>query len=93
MPVHSVTIPVPDEVLLAEKATAEDFAHVLAMLAAVKLYELGRLSSGRAAALAGVSRVAFLHELGRYRVTPFEAEVEDLEANFEAGHFAGPRAA
>lgn len=92
MPVQPVTIPVPDEVLLAEKATAEDFGPELAMLAAVKLYELGRLSSGRAAALAGVPRVAFLHALGRYRVAPFEAEFDELEAGFDAGHFAGPDA-
>ncbi len=50
------------------------------LLAAVKLYELGRLSSGRAAELAGVSRVEFLLTLGRYRVFPLEAELRDLEA-------------
>lgn len=50
------------------------------MLAAVKLYELGRLSSGRAAELADMSRVEFLLNLGRYRVFPFEAELSDLEA-------------
>jgi predicted HTH domain antitoxin len=34
------------------------------MLTAVKLYELGRLSSGRAAELAGVARLEFLRRLG-----------------------------
>jgi predicted HTH domain antitoxin len=36
------------------------FAHELRLLAAVKLYELGRLSSGRAAGLADMPRVEFL---------------------------------
>jgi predicted HTH domain antitoxin len=45
----------------------------------VKLYELGRLSSGRAAELAGMSRVEFLLALSRYKVFPFQAELEDLE--------------
>ena len=36
------------------------------MLAAVKLYELGRLSSGRAAELAGMPRVESPLELGRF---------------------------
>ena len=49
------------------------------MLAAVKLYELRGLLSGRAADLAGMSRVEFLTALGRYKVCPLEAELEDLE--------------
>jgi predicted HTH domain antitoxin len=49
------------------------------MLAAVKLYEMGRLSSGRAAELAGMSRVEFLPSLNRYKVFPFAAELDDLE--------------
>ena len=46
----------------------------------MKLYELGRLSSGRAAKLAGMPRVEFLLELGRCKVFPFEAELSDLES-------------
>ena len=48
------------------------------MLAAVKLYELGKLSSGRAAELAGVTRVEFLLALGRYQVSPFALDGETL---------------
>jgi hypothetical protein len=46
-------IDVPETVLLAEKADEASFGHELKVLAAVKLYELGRLTSGRAAELAG----------------------------------------
>jgi predicted HTH domain antitoxin len=49
------------------------------MLAAVKLYEMGRLSSGRAAELAGMSRVEFLLSLNRYKVFPLQAELNELE--------------
>lgn len=80
MSAHSVTVSVPEKVLLAEKADEISFALELSMLAAVKLYELGRLSSGRAAELAGMSRVRFLNSLGRYRVFPMEAELRELEA-------------
>lgn len=48
--------------------------------AAARLFELGRLSSSRAAELAGMERVEFLLNLGRYNVCSFEAELSDLEA-------------
>jgi predicted HTH domain antitoxin len=86
MNTRQVTIDVPEKILLAEKTDVATFARELRMLAAVKLYELGRLSSGRAAELAGVPRVEFLVTLGRYKVCPFEAELKDLEAEYASGN-------
>jgi len=83
MSTRQIIIDVPDKVLLAEKTDEAGFARELRMLAAVKLYELGRLSSGRAAELAGTSRVEFLLELGKYKVFPFASELEDLESQHE----------
>jgi predicted HTH domain antitoxin len=60
MTVQHVTIDIPKKVLLAEKTNTTAFAKEMRMLAAVKLFELGRLSSGRAAELAGMERVEFL---------------------------------
>jgi predicted HTH domain antitoxin len=85
MSTRQIVIDVPEMVLLAEKTDEISFARELRMLAAVKLYELGRLSSGRAAELAGVPRVEFLLELGRYKVFPFEAELRDLESHYGQG--------
>lgn len=80
MSTRRIIINVPEKVFLAEKTDEETFARELGMLAAVKLYELGRLSSGRAAELAEMSRVEFLLALGRYKVFPFQAESNDLES-------------
>ena len=81
MTTRQIVINVPEAVLQAENSDADTFARELCILAAVKLYELGRLSSGRAAELAGMSRVEFLMNLGRYKVFPLEAELQDLEGS------------
>ena len=81
MTTRQILINVPKSVLQAENTDADAFAREVCVLAAVKLYELGRLSSGRAAELAGMSRVEFLMNLGRYKVFPLEAELQDLEGN------------
>ena len=81
MATRQVVINVPEKILLAEKTDEVAFGRELSTLAAVKLYELGRLSSGRAAELAGVSRVEFLMNLSRYRVFPLVSELENLETS------------
>ncbi len=79
MGTRQIVIDIPEKVLLAERTDEATFGREIRILAAVKLYELGRLSSGRAAELAGMPRVEFLQTLGRYRVCPFEPELHDLE--------------
>jgi predicted HTH domain antitoxin len=68
----TLTLNVPDEALISLKTEANAFGRELLLLAAVKLFELGKLSSGRAAQLAGLSRVEFLMLLPRYQVSPYE---------------------
>ena len=49
-------------------------APMLRFLAAAKIYELGRISSGKAAQMAGLPRVEFLTKLGQYGICSLPAE-------------------
>jgi predicted HTH domain antitoxin len=89
-PLERVSVEYPADVRLTLGESKDEFAKELKMLAAVKLYELGRISSGKAAGLAGTDRVTFLLGLGRYRVsifnyTPEELKREVAEAKARAG--------
>jgi predicted HTH domain antitoxin len=48
------------------------------LAAAVKWYETGMVSQGRAAEISGVSRPEFIEALWRFGVTPFQADAEEL---------------
>jgi predicted HTH domain antitoxin len=81
-----ITISVPDRSLLALKVTADEAARELRLAAAMKLYELGRLSSGAAAELAGIPRCLFLTKLADYGIDTFRLTEEELTSE---GRLAG----
>ena len=76
---QTIQIDLPDVVFLALKETPEQLSREIRMAAAAKLYELGKLSSGRAAEMAGVSRVSFLQLLAQYDVSVFDMKEEELQ--------------
>jgi len=56
---------------------------------AAKLFETGRLSSGQAAGLIGMGRVAFLAELGHLGVSTIQVGADELEGDLAAAEAAG----
>lgn len=83
-PMSQVTFSIPDETLLALKATPEVLASRIRFAAAVKLYEMGQLSSGAAAQLAGVPKPYFLSHLADYGVNTFDLSDEELTHDFKS---------
>lgn len=72
-------VDVPEESMVALKVSRDEFGADLRMAAAMKYYELGRLSSGAAARLAGVPRVVFLAQLADYSIDTFRLTEEQLQ--------------
>ncbi len=53
------------------------------LLLAVKLYEVGKVSLGQAAKLAGFSKRAFMEVLGRYHVPLFDYSLDELRQEID----------
>lgn len=79
----AIRIEIPDEVALALKSEPDALASEVGMAAAVKLYELGRLSSGAAAQLAGIPKPIFLSRLADYNVSTFTLTEEELQQDLD----------
>ena len=73
-----ITLSISEDSLSALHVPVEQAADELRMLAAVKLFEMKRLSSGAAARLAGVPRVVFLQRLGDYGIPVLDLTEEEL---------------
>ncbi len=83
MGMKTLKVPYPDDLPEALGKTPEEFEQELRFLVAAKLYEVGCISFGRAADLAGISRVDFLGKLGQYRVPIFNYPLEELEREIQ----------
>ncbi len=88
-----VVLSYSDDLASAIRLTPEELAAQVRLMAALKMFELGKLSSGQAAELAGTSRVEFLEACGRYRVAAFNYPDEEVEAELRGDvEAAGDRA-
>lgn len=80
---HTLRIDYPEGLEAAVATTREELEAQIRLMAALKMFELGKLSSGKAAQLAGLSRVEFLLTCGRYRVSVFNYSPEELQTELE----------
>jgi predicted HTH domain antitoxin len=71
-------IELPDEVFLGLQKDPKNLAAEMRVAAAAKWYEMGLLSQGKAAEIAGLSRAQFIVELARFRVSPLQETAEEV---------------
>jgi len=74
----------PDDLADSVRLTPDELAAQLRLMAALKMFELGKLSSGKAAELAGISRGEFFDACTRYRVALFNYPHESVEDELRA---------
>ena len=73
-----IVLDIPQDTLLALHVSLDEAAGTVQIAAAAKLYEVGRLSSGAAAKLAGVPRTVFLQQLADFDVDTFRVTEQQL---------------
>jgi len=74
----AVTLQLPDDLDLALNVPADELAHAVLVAAAVKLFERGKISAGKAAELAGMPKPLFLVTLAEWGVSASMLSAEDI---------------
>jgi len=77
-----ISIDLPENVLLATGQSKEEFVREAKFLLALKLFELGRLSSGQAAELCNMPRIDFLLLVGKMGIAIADLDEAEMEREF-----------
>ena len=78
-----LTLELPRDVFMALREDLDTFLREMCLAAAVKWYEMQRISQAKAAEIAGLSRPGFLVALGQFEVTPFQVSAGELIAEVQ----------
>lgn len=79
----NLSIQVPETIFSALRKDPVELAQEMKVAAAVKWYELGEISQGKAAELVGLNRAEFINILYRYQVSPFQYSVKEVFEEIE----------
>jgi predicted HTH domain antitoxin len=75
----TLSIEIPDATIRALGPSPSEAGARVRLAAAMKLHELGHLSAGGAADLAGIPKVEFLHKLADFGVDAFRMTPDEFD--------------
>ena len=75
----TISIELPTTVFSALRQAPDEFVQEMRIAAAVKWYELGKISQGKASEIAGLTRTEFINALSRYQVDFMQYSDSELE--------------
>jgi predicted HTH domain antitoxin len=84
MAVEELRIKYPVGFEMAVHLTKFELEQHLCLMAALKMFELGKISSGKAAELAGLSRTDFFEVCGKYKVSIFNYADDEIASELNA---------
>lgn len=73
-----VSVELPRDVFSALRQDPAGFVRAMRVAAAVKWYETGMVSQGKAAEIAGLSRSEFINALNQFGVSPFQYSADEI---------------
>ncbi len=79
-----LTIDLPEDVFPILRTDPKHFVEEMRLAAAIKWFEIGQISQGKAAELAQMSRQQFIEALSRFQVSPIQMTPTELTAEFLA---------
>ena len=78
-----IVISYPEILAFSLKMREQEFEREMKIISLVKLYELGKISSGMAAKILNIPRIDFLSILSLYNTSCFSTCEKDLESDFD----------
>jgi predicted HTH domain antitoxin len=79
-----ISVSYPESLASSLKMEDKEFVTEIKTISLIKLYEMGKISSGLASKLLTISRVEFIDLLGKYNVSYFHNNLEnELESDFK----------
>lgn len=78
-----LTIAIPDDSFIFLNKSKLELAKEIQLMAAIKLYEMKRISAGAAAAIANIPKPVFLARLAEFSIPTFDLTEEELQEDLK----------
>ena len=83
MPEKALKINIPSDLFIALNKSEEELKREIRVISAMKFYETGKLTLGKAAQFAGLSRWDFENLLADNHIPISNLEIEDIDGDLE----------